>query len=110
MAKKRLLELRLSENYGNTWICTEIRPAYRYEDDKRTDTVEGVIYRCLHAQALAEGLFDIKVLGKKPVVSMDDVPESGVKMTFENLSFTEWTDRRTGARRTSGRADDAVKA
>ena len=109
--KKTLLKTVLNEDqFDNVWICGEIRPAYKYEDDVRTDTVEGVVYRCVHPQAITEGVFDIKVIGAKPCVNPKDIPQEGVEITFDGLTFIKWRDRRTGSLRTSGRADSALLA
>lgn len=108
--KKDLFEIRLKEDLENRWLCVGFRPAYEYVDDKRTERVIGVTYTCLHAQVMAGGMFDIKVLNQKPVISQDDISESGCFISFDRLTFVEWTDRRSGARRTSGRADAARRA
>lgn len=101
--KRDMFKMVLSDKYENAWLCLDVRPAYRYEGDVKTDEVVGVYYRCLHPQAPGDGHVDIKVMGQSPVVSPE---EAGLTctVTFEELEFVMWTDRRTKASRTSGRA------
>lgn len=101
--KRDMFKMVLSDKYENEWLCLDVRPAYRYEGNARTEEVVGVYYRCLHPQAPGEGHVDIKVTGQSPVVSPEEAGLNA-QVTFDELEFVMWTDRRTGQSRTSGRA------
>ena len=105
---KKLFKLVLGDEYKNQWLCTSVRPAYKYDEHgNRTDTVEGTVYHCLHPQALDFGHVDIKVLGEDPVIDNDDCDTKPVQMSFKELSFTEWRPKGAKKNTVSGRAVSA---
>lgn len=93
--------------YNAQFALTGVSPRYKYADEKRSDELEGYVYRVTDVVSLKP----ISVFGPhtKPIISSDEVDRTNASgerifMEFDDAVFTPYVAKRTGI------IEDSIKA
>lgn len=90
-----------------TFVLKGVTPRYRYADNKRTDEIEGYVYRVVSTETY--DTFNVFVPHGTPVVSADDLKianEQGnhILVEIEDATITPYYSERTNS------VEDSIKA
>lgn len=93
--------------YNAQFALTGVTPRYKYADEKRTDELEGYVYRVTDMVSLKP--ISVFVPHTKPIISNEDITKSNeagtrIFVEFDNAVITPYVAKR------SGTIEDSIKA
>lgn len=93
--------------YNAQFALTGVTPRYKYADEKRTDELEGYVYRVTDMTSLKA--LAVFVPHTKPIVSSDEIVRSNeagtrIFVEFDDAVITPYVARK------SGTIEDSIKA
>jgi len=82
MIKLHALKIDVVATLGKRYWLTEVRPVYKYIDNKKTDEIDGYRYTIVLPERGLEKI-SVKIEGKKRI----DTPDNYVEVDFSNLEL-----------------------
>ena len=82
MIKLHALKIDVVATLGKRYWLTEVRPVYKYTDNKKTDEIDGYRYTIVLPERGLEKI-SVKIEGKKRI----DTPDNYVEVDFSNLEL-----------------------